>query len=145
MIITFIKAWNKIRKIKQDVLMTKQIYLDFLQNVLEKQNPSDHYLNRYFVLKNRLIKAYGHSEKALDTAKDYLIKTGYLKTEHAKPLHVTEEGKKFFHQENQVHLMSWLEKFTQGYNKKGTAIVGGTSPFTWISHFHLQYSKKTCR
>lgn len=103
--------------------MAKRIYLDFLQYLSDHQTPNNHYFNRYFVLKDRLINEHGYLEAMIDRAKEHLSKSGFIiESADARPLYVTEEGIKFLHNENQTRLMGGLEKFNRFFNKKLAAV-----------------------
>jgi hypothetical protein len=106
-----------------DMVMRKT-YTIFLQYLLEHQNPSDNYFNRFFLLKDRLINEHSCREKKIDRAKSELEKAGFITISNNHVLCITNEGIRFLHHENQNAMLGWLEKFTQYFNKKLVAVVG---------------------
>lgn len=83
--------------------MAKHVHLNLLQYLLDHQNPNDNYLNRYFVIRCRLITENGHYGFIVDRAKRQLIQSGYIKeSTNPRPLSVTEAGIQFLHKENQT-------------------------------------------
>lgn len=57
-----------------------EIYINFLTHVLEiPKEENDRYLHDYnLVLKNNIQTHYGYNDEKLDSAKNYLISSGYL-------------------------------------------------------------------
>ena len=99
-------------------------YKIFLQYLLEHQNPTDNYFNRYSILKRRLINEHSYKEKKIDSAKINLEKAGFIAISSNHMLSITNSGIEFIQHENQHAMQGWLEKFTQYFNKKFGAIVG---------------------
>lgn len=95
----------------------------FLQYLLDHQNPSDNYFNRFFLLKHRLIREQACSEKKVDQAKIQLEKAGLIAKSNGGMLFITDEGKKSLYQENRSAVMGWLEKYTLYFNRKLIAIA----------------------
>jgi hypothetical protein len=91
--------------------MAKRIHLDLLQYVLDHQQPDINYLNRYFVLEDRLINEYNYKKSDILKSKLALLKSGLLaEATHPAPLYITDAGKKYLHKANQFHLLTMPEK-----------------------------------
>ena len=99
-------------------------YKIFLQYLLDHQNPSKNFFNRFFLLKDRLINEHSCNDKKIDKAKVQLEKAGFMGISNNHVLYITNKGVEFLHQENQRAMVGWLEKSTRYFTKKLGAIVG---------------------
>ena len=103
----------------------KKIHKIFLQYLLDHQNASDNYFNRFFILKNRIVKwrIIPYRTQTINKAKLDLEKAGLINTSNNRILYITEQGIEFLHQANHNALLSTLERFTGYFNKKLVAIT----------------------
>ncbi|KTD73990.1 hypothetical protein [Legionella tucsonensis] len=103
--------------------MTKKLNMAFLEYVLEHQNNKDNYLNRFFVLKHRMEIEQSFAKKKIERARNELEKAGLIINLGSGIIHITDEGKQFFHENSQIKLYTLLERFTFRFNKKWIAIL----------------------
>jgi hypothetical protein len=122
--------------------MAKKIHLAFLQYVLDHQNAANNYFNRFFILQARLKNEQGYPEKNTEKARCHLTNAGLISESNSPGLlYITSEGKQFLHQENRIHLMHWLEVFTQFFNAKCKAL--GTIAALAIAALTLYFAAHT--
>jgi len=103
----------------------KKIHRVFLQYLLDHQNPSDNYANRFFILEKKLInrRFIPRRKKTIHNIRARLERSGLIATSNFGLLCVTNQGIKYLQEENQGTVLTLLEKFTRYFNKKLVAII----------------------